>query len=284
MVCERFKPAGLLRFLQWGLMGIALGLTFFRSYWAALIGALAVVAWLVRGADRHRLIGWGAVIMFPVGFVLLVLFTVPDLAISRLLKAAWERFSTVGQTGTFTGTDQSYDYRRIENGYAVAAITAHPVIGLGLRASFRPLDPRLDWRDDAGLHDLTNHIHNGHLGVLLQSGLVGYASLMWLSVLFLWRGFRNWRRVPDVRLRAVVLGFTLMYLVLLIAGWANSVFILWHWTPVIGIIMGVNEVVLGALREREAVVLAASPGAAALQRAKRRWTHVKLPRPRSAAD
>jgi hypothetical protein len=45
-------------------------------------------------------------------------------------------------------------------------------------------------------------------------------------------------------LRGVVLGFTLVYLAILIAATVNSTFVQWRWTPVIGIIMGINEVIL----------------------------------------
>jgi len=248
LVCERFRPAGLFRFLQCGLLGLAVVLTFFRSYWAALILVLSLVVYLGRGTERQRLVGWATVVMFPIVLILVLTFTVPDLAISKLVRASWDRFSTVGSTQTFTGGDASYDYRRIENQYAFAAIAKRPLIGYGLGASFRPLDLRLDWRDEQGLHDLTNHLHNAHLGILVQSGVLGYGCLMWLSVSFLLRGLRNWRKVPGERLRAVVLGLTLVWLALLISGGANSHFALKYWTPVIGIVLGINEAILRKLR------------------------------------
>jgi O-antigen ligase len=247
LVGAKLKPMGLLRFLQCGLMGMALLLTFFRSYWAALIVALFLAAYLVRGADRRRLIGWGVLGMFPAVLVLLVVFAAPDLPISRLVEASWKRLSTVNAEA-FTGGDASYNYRRLENDYALPAIMSNPVIGLGMGAAYRPLDPRLDGYDPESLTGHTASIHNSHLGVLLQSGLLGYLSLMWLSLAFLLRGFRNWRKVPNDRMRAVVLGFTLVYLVVLIAAGANSIFMQWSWVPVLGIIMGINEVILRQVR------------------------------------
>jgi len=90
------------------------------------------------------------------------------------------------------------------------------------------------------------------LWILLQSGLLGYLSLMWLSLAFLLRGFRYWRSIPNSRMQGVVLGFTLAYLAVLIAAGANSSFMQWRWTTVIGIIMGINEVVLGKVTPDEA--------------------------------
>jgi cell division protein FtsW (lipid II flippase) len=78
---------------------------------------------------------------------------------------------------------------------------------------------------------------------MLQAGLLGYSSLMWLFLAFIFRGFRYWRSIDDNRMRGVVLGFTLLYLVVLIATLANSTFMQWRWTPVIGISMGINEVI-----------------------------------------
>jgi len=124
------------------------------------------------------------------------------------------------------------------------------VIGLGMGAAYRPWDPRLDRAIVGG--DFRKHIHNGHLWILLQSGLLGYLSLMWLSLVFLKRGFGSWRSVVDDRLRGVVLGFTLVYLAVLIAAVVNSTFMQWRWAPVIGLIMGINEVILrsGATKNR----------------------------------
>ncbi len=123
-------------------------------------------------------------------------------------------------------------------------------------AIYRPWDSTLDFRDADGVdHDFRRHIHNGHLWILLQSGLLGYLSFVWLSLAFLMRGFTHWRSVPNDRMRSVVLGFTLAYLAVFIAAVANSSFMQWNWTPVIGIMMGINEVVLRQVREDESSAL-----------------------------
>jgi hypothetical protein len=54
-------------------------------------------------------------------------------------------------------------------------------------------------------------------------------------------------------MRGVVLGFTLVYLAVLIAAVANSSFMQWRWTPVIGIIMGINEVILMKVGKKKTV-------------------------------
>ena len=143
----------------------------------------------------------------------------------------------------------------IENAYALSTIASNPWIGLGMGFTYRPWDRRLDGphpsRSD---YDFRKHIHNSHLWILLQSGLLGYLSFMALSLVFLIRGFRYWRSVADIRFRGVVLGFAVAYLGVLIAAVVNSTFVQWRWTPVIGIIMGINEVVLMRFRQEESTV------------------------------
>jgi O-antigen ligase len=251
LVLERFKPIGVLQYLQCSLMGVAFVMAFHRSYWAAFIAVLLLATYLVRGVGWRRLIGWGVPAAFSAVLVLLVVIAAPNLGLSRLVEASWAKLNTVN-TRAFTGGDPNYNYRRLENQYAFGAITAKPLLGRGLGTRYRPLDPRLDHIDGTNIEDHSDFIHNSHLKILLQSGLLGYLSFTWLSVAFLLRGLRNWRKVSSDRLRAVVLGFSLAYLVALIAAGANSLFTHWSWVPLLGIIMGINEVILRQVRPARA--------------------------------
>jgi O-antigen ligase len=243
LVLEKNKPRRLLKFIQCGLLGTALLFTFLRSYWAALIIVFFLLGYILRRDDRRRLIRWGLVATLSAGMILLVAFSDPGSRATRLVRASIDRFGTLASNKTYQG------WRRIENKYALSAIVSHPLIGLGMGFTYRPLDRRLDQRGSIGSgYDFRKHIHNGHLWILLQSGLLGYLSLVWLSIAFLIRGFRYWRSIANHRMRGVVLGFTLAYLAVLIAALANSTFVQWRWTPIIGIIMGTNEVIL---RKRE---------------------------------
>ncbi|HUV67628.1 MAG TPA: O-antigen ligase family protein [Sedimentisphaerales bacterium] len=241
-VLEEFKPPGWLKFLQCGLLGMALLVTFLRSYWAVLIMVFFLLAYLCRGYDRRRLIGWGLVVICSAAMILLFVTSDPESRAARLAGASFDRLGTLASSETFQGQDSSLNWRKIENGYAFSTIASHPLIGLGMGFTYRPWDPRLDV--PGSNYDFRKHIHNGHLLILLQSGLLGYLGFMWLSLAFLMRGFRYWRSIANDRMRGVVLGFTLVYLAVLIAAWVNSTFMQWRWTPVIGIIMGTNEIIL----------------------------------------
>jgi O-antigen ligase len=245
LTLEKLRPLGLLKFLQCSLLGCALLVTFLRSYWAVLIMIIILLVYLVRGTERRRLIGLAMVVIFLASMILLVVFSSTNSRVSRLVGASMDRFNTLGGSGTYKGEDDSVDWRMVENEYAFSKIPSHPLMGLGMSAIYRPWDPRLDhFTADGSEVDFRNFIHNGHLLILLQSGLFGYISLMWLSLAFLIRGLRYWRKVVDDRMRGVVLGFTLAYLAILIAAWVNSTFMQWYWIPVIGIIMGINELIL----------------------------------------
>ncbi len=252
LVVERFKAMGFLRCLQCGVLGVAFMVTFLRSYWAGLFAIVLLLPLLLRGAPRRRLLGWGLGGLAVATACLLVMYAssadAADSKVSRLLQASWERYSTLGKGGTFEGKDDNVEFRRLEYGYAWPAVASSPVIGLGMGAAYRPLDPRLDADYAGDFHDHSRLIHNGHMMVLLQSGLLGYLCLIWLSLAFVLRGIMNWRTVPDQRMRGVVLGFTLVYVAAFVAALGNSLFMLPFWTPVIGIIMGTNEVLLRKAR------------------------------------
>jgi O-antigen ligase len=245
LVFKKAMPFLWLKLVQLGVFGMALIFTFLRSYWAVLLLVFLLMLFLFEGRDRRKLIGMGAAAMFLVIGILSVISTRPDSRAAKLVAASVDRFYTLFDSGTFQGGDSSLNWRMIENGYAISAIKANPWLGLGMGFTYRPWDPRIDRPDPSGTgYDFRKHIHNGHLWVMLQSGLIGYLSLIWLSLVFLLRGFGNWRHVTDPRLKSVVLGFSLTYLAVFIAAVANSSFTQWRWTPLLGIMMGVNEIIL----------------------------------------
>lgn len=226
------------------LLGLALVLTFLRSYWAALIAVCSLLVYLFRGQDRVRFLSGLLTILFFGALVMLIVYIDPESRAARLVNASADRLGTLGESETFEGQDSSLNWRIIENEYAYTAIAENPLIGLGMGTPYRPLDSRLDYRNaDGTTTDGRSFIHNGHLRILLQSGFLGYFCLIWISLHFLSRGFKYWRDVTNDRMKAVVLGSLLVYLTIIIAAYANSTFMQWRWTPLLGIMFGVNEVI-----------------------------------------
>lgn len=247
LVLDKFTPINMFRFLQWAMLGLALVLTFVRAYWVGMILGLLLLAYLVKGQDRQRLVQWGLVVMFLVLVVLGPLVVDPESRAARLVSASIERLGTLVQRKTLSSQESTLRWRYSEYEYALAQITSHPFIGLGLGVRYRPWDPSLDWKgpDDSGF-DGRAYIHNGHLWILMKSGLLGYLCFVWLSLAFLFRGFRYWRRIPNSQMKGSVLGSTLAYLAVLVGSVTSPLVMEWHWTPVIGLMMGLNEVRLGS--------------------------------------
>jgi len=242
LVLNKFKAAGALSLLQWALLGLGVVLTFLRSYWAVIAFLFLLLAYLVRGRDRWRMISGGLAAALLGAIVLLTVLTSPDTRPARLVGATFDRLLTL--VSADTAQEDSLEWRYMENRYAYRQILAHPLLGLGLRARYRPSDPVLErslppdpeW-------DARRHIHNGHLGMLVTTGLPGYLTLMGFSLVFIVRGFKRWRSVRDPQLRGMVLGYTLAYLGVVIGAIVNATFMQWYWTPVIGTMMAMNEVV-----------------------------------------
>ncbi len=245
LVLEEITLRSWLKFFLTGLFGLAIIFTFLRSYWGALLIVFLLLGYLLKRTNRKKLIGVGLMIVLLSAMVYPVISIDPTSRSSRLVAAAFDRLYTLFDSGTFQGEDGSLNWRMIENEYAFSAISTSPWIGLGMGFTYRPLDPRLDQPNASALGiDFRRHIHNGHLWILLQSGFLGYASFLWLSWAFLSRGFKYWHKVQEPKFKAVVLGFSLAYLAVFIASVANSSFTQWRWTPILGIMMGVNEVLL----------------------------------------
>jgi hypothetical protein len=247
LVLEKFKPIGWLKLLQFGLLGMGLLFSFLRSYWGVLLMVFSLLVLILKGHEWQKLINLGMAFIFSAAMILTFTTIIQGSRVAVLLGAASDRLNTIFNAGTYQGQDSSVVWRAIEDGYALRQISAHPLLGSGLGSLYRPFDPRLD----KGGADLRGFIHNGHFWILLDSGLMGYLAIMALSIIFLVRGLRYWRSIVNAQLRGVVLGFTLVYLAILVAAGVNSIFTDWYWTPVIGILMGINEVILLRFRLEE---------------------------------
>lgn len=224
------------RFLQWGLLALGLAITFNRSYWAGAGLALLLIVWLGRQRDRLRVVALAVAGTFVLSVIVLVITLGPEQRASRLLEASWDRLSTLGNGDILE--DQSLQGRYVEYEFALPQVTSNLVLGLGMGANYRPFVDGVDW----AMFDGRGYIHNGHLWIMLKAGFASYLLLACMSILFLYRGFKYWRRLDTGQARAATLGFTLAYLAVLIACITSPMLVEWFWTPVIGMMAGLNEV------------------------------------------
>ena len=240
LVFDRTRQINILFLLQWGLLGLAVLVSFTRSFWVQAGLAILILAWVAKGRQWRRLAGLGLVVLLLVTITLLLAFDQPDSRLARLLSASAERLATLGRGETLN--EGSLLWRYIENESALPQILSHPLLGLGLGARYRPYEPRIDimaWNWDA-----RRYIHNAHFWIMMKAGLLAYICFLWLSATFLIRSFKRWRFISNPQLKAHVLSFALTYLGVLIGAIVNPIFLQWYWTPLIGLMMGYNEVVI----------------------------------------
>lgn len=249
-VINKFKLGAVWKFFQWGVAGVGVILTFTRSYWVAVGLTLLLLGYIVRDQDRQRLIKWGVALLFLLVIAVVFSLSNPKSEVAELVTASFNRFSSIFSDDTYVaGTETStLRWRDFEYKYAIPQIISHPLLGLGLGAEYRPFVPGIDFE---GGYNGQKFIHNAHLWIMLKSGILGYLCVIWLSVTFMVRGLKYWRHIPDLEIRGSVLGFTLLYPGLLVAAITFYIFSEWIWIPVIGIMIGSNEVALRLLAKQQ---------------------------------
>lgn len=245
---EGFKPGNWILIVPALLMAFGILLTFKRHYWAAIIIISLIIIYL--GGRRHlQSVFVGALSALVIaGMVLFYLMYFTGATGPRLISGSVTRLTSLADPRTYTDPNSSLRWRDFEDQYSLPQIAAHPLIGLGLGARYRPLVPPRDW---AGF-DGRAYIHNGHLWLLVKTGFLGYLPLLFVFIISLYRGFKYWRLIPDPRKRLYVLGFTLALMGMLIGSWVEPTLMEASWTPVIGLILGCNEVVLSKLSSKNA--------------------------------
>jgi O-antigen ligase len=247
LVLNKLSATALMRVLLCGLLGLAIILTFRRSVWAVTGLALLIIGIVAKQQDRRRFLGWGVAVVVTASLALVLVNNKSESQTAQLTKAFTERFQTLFEDKTFEAQNAStLRWRDFEYQYAIPQILAHPVFGLGLGAKYRPYVPGVDYEKFDG----RGYIHNGHLFIMMKAGMLSYLGLLWLTFAFLKRGFKNWRRIQNGQAQAIVLGITLAYLGTFISAISEPRFCDWNnWVAAIGIMMGINEVIISRFAE-----------------------------------
>jgi O-antigen ligase len=207
--------------------------TFNRSFWMSIAFGVVVLFFITQGKFKKNIINFFLILLI-LALISLPLLNIVSSVPTAVLKAVLARFGTLFSSDTSVGSS-SWQWRMMEIEYAVEPIAENLFFGIGPGADYRP---RL-WSSD----NLTGYVHNAYVFILLDLGLFGLITFLWLSLVFLIRGFRNWVLIQDQYLKAIALGFTLSYLCCLLVGVANPIFFTWFWTPVLGLMFGLNEVI-----------------------------------------
>jgi hypothetical protein len=224
--------------IQIGIIGLAVLLTFNRSFWTAITLALFLVGLLISLRDKVKYAKIAFWVVLIGIIVLTPLLAVKGGRVGKLVAGITVRMATLFSPDTTQ--EGSLIYRYIENEHAYSQIVAHPFLGLGLGAYYRQVDRRIDPRQSVG----STYIHNGHLYVMLKTGLIGYVFCICLFLLFAKRGFQNWKQISDPLLKGIVLSSATVVIGILVANMVNPIFMTWYWPPAIGVMLGMGEVVL----------------------------------------
>ncbi len=235
---QKIKFTHFVRLFQWAILGVGVILTFSRSHWILTLFSLFMLLFFIEAKIRWRILKWFLVLFFLSPIVLLPVLAAPDSAPAHLVNASIERFFSVTNFENYvSGGESTLRWRDFEYVYGIPQIIKHPVTGLGLGAKYR--DPIYDV--DAKEKGLLYYLHNSHLWIAIKTGLIGY--LFFISFLFfaVWRGFRLYKDVDDLYFRGAVLGFTLAVFSAIWVGLIHAVFMSLFWTPLLGLIIGINE-------------------------------------------
>ncbi len=220
--------------------GIGVLLTFKRHFWGALAVIFLIMLLLSNRKEMQRILIRGfstiAVMVVATYFVLNYTGSVGP----NLIQGAVDRLFSLTRSDTYEAPDSSLRWRDFENQYAMSNFISHPLIGIGLGSRYRPWVPSRDWSN----YDGRRYIHSGIFWLLLRTGSLGFVSMVWLMLVYVARGFKYWRLVPNSTYGAYMLGFTLSSLGMLMGNWVEPLISEWYWTGVIAVIMGVSELMI----------------------------------------
>jgi O-antigen ligase len=216
-------------------LGIALLLTLARNLLISTAISLGVLAILLSKRQLPRLVVNGVLMTaIAIGILATIQILWPGPNILRYFSLYISRFTHLFSTPVYS-PQETLAWRWNEFLYAWPKLLKNPILGIGLYTQYRPPFYVGD--------QLLGYIHNAYLWLWLKTGLLGLLAFLWLSFRFLSRGFRYWRSTPDSSLRATVLGFTLMYLAMIISNLVAPILVQSLNSALFGVTLGINEVI-----------------------------------------
>jgi O-antigen ligase len=228
----------LLRWMQILLLGTGLMATLARNIIISGAAGFVLLIGALRASERSRL----ARNLLWVTVVAVVLTTA--LVVAGLASSAGEYFDAYAMrldrmfsVEILTPGENLWPrWREIQ--FALAKIEQYPIFGIGL---YNPYRPSFDRYEPEGLR---HYLHFGYLSLWLKTGIIGLTSFLWLSAVYLRRGFRHWRGVQDAFLRSAVLGFAIAYVGMMLSNMVAPSFTDPGSLVIFGVVLGLSEAVL----------------------------------------
>ena len=240
LIFDNNRAKALSRYIQLFIIGTAVLLTFNRSFWVALIVAVLYIIIFSSLREKFRILKVGLWV-FLIGSILFSPFLIFMASqTENLVDSSINRISTLFNPETVN--ESSLQWRWIENEYAYQQILEHPIMGLGLGADYRKWDKRIDYTLEQW--DQFRYIHNAHLWLMLKTGILGYVLFFLTISMFLWRGTRAWFGNLPGYYKGIIISFSAAILGLIPCAIFNPVLEMPCWVTVIGIMLGIGEVIL----------------------------------------
>jgi O-antigen ligase len=176
-----------------GLFTVSLILTFTRSYLLMTIVGIIIIPFFTRKGERKKMFFW--IFAFIVSSFLIMILLFSDLT-KLIFEGIIYRF-----VGT-NKTDLSLAQRGIETVAILKQISANPIIGWGLGATFRRYDLFFE------LHLLTDYAHNAYLYLLFKLGIIGlltYLIIYFQKLYYCWKEFKQTEKTITKNLLFIVL-------------------------------------------------------------------------------
>ena len=161
-----------------GILCVGIVLNFGRGIWAATAVGLVVLA-LLFGVRRWLRIGVAFAVLFTLamGALHLVRPQVIPAAVNRVLSVDDE-----------IAVGSSFDWRRMENSYATAALMRSPVFGIGLGVPYRPT-----LQGGGDFKEMARYIHNSFFALMLKLGPLAALFPFFAAAAFFIKARSVWR-------------------------------------------------------------------------------------------
>jgi O-antigen ligase len=180
-------------------------LSFARGLWIGALAAVVTSAWLLKGAERRKLLRILSLLLLGVASAAGIwkLPTAgPGVDLIDLIRMRYEyTFAELGEGGAAPAVEP----RRVGEFEAIAPeILKSPLLGKGLGGTYRIVEP-----DVYGIPIVSEEhfIHNLYLSVAFRMGLVGLMVFVWVIFLYFRYAQATVNLLPDGLAKGLVAGF-----------------------------------------------------------------------------
>lgn len=230
-------------------LSIGLIFTFTRSAWVATGIAVILMVILMFPTYKPHL---GRVIVLTVATALLLVgglgLIYDSIAVkNEAVKAIYDRFTSIF-TIEDTIESNSIQWRLFENQEATKAIREHPLMGVGLGGSYRPItvfqgEAEGLWTDGdisyKRIDRFTRYVHSSYFHIAVKMGIPALIILLTFYIATIVKSISLYRQLPNGLAKGVALAVGVGMVGLLQWSLAHAHLILASSTAVIGLMVGI---------------------------------------------